>query len=40
MGKLFGALTNDAEDMSVRPKYAPIPGFGVVVLKSRHSPEW
>jgi len=24
----------------VRPKYAPIPGFGVVVLQSRYSPEW
>lgn len=26
--------------LSVQPKYAPIPDFGVVVLESRHAPGW
>ena len=39
-GKSARRLADDAGDLSVRPKYAPIPGFGVVVLESRHSAEW
>ncbi|MBI4324499.1 MAG: helix-turn-helix transcriptional regulator [Chloroflexi bacterium] len=27
-------------ELSVQPKYVPIPAFGVVVLESRHAPEW
>ena len=33
-------LADFAGELSARPKYAPIPEFGVVVLESRHSREW
>ena len=33
-------LADFAGELSARPKYAPIPEFGVVVLESRHSPKW
>ena len=39
-GKPDRELTDVAGDLSVRPKYAPIPGLGVVVLERRHAPEW
>ncbi|MFN0128769.1 MAG: helix-turn-helix domain-containing protein [Verrucomicrobiales bacterium] len=33
-------LADDAGDLTSRPKYAPMPEFGVVILESRHSLDW
>jgi AraC-like DNA-binding protein len=39
-GKPDRELADVAGELSLGPKYAPIPEFGVVVLESRHAPEW
>jgi Major Facilitator Superfamily len=39
-GSWIGSMRGNPAFLSSRPKYAPIPEFGMIVLESRHAPDW